>query len=157
MADERKGVDQHEAAEGHPRPSPIADEERRMISDLIPNLYILLILYLCILLALNLSQPPIHPLVHHFERLDPIQQRLPGLSMDLIVDPQFLRPSLLPPLCCLLLAPSQWVPRLPRLRVQCPPMQFNPRPSEDQHSMCPFLRILLVQYTARDRLRMSAN
>ena len=154
MADEPKEVDQHKAAEEHPRPSPIMDGERPLISDLIPNPSILLILYLCIL---NLSQRPIHPLVHHFERLDPIQQ-LPESSMHLMVDQQLLRPRLLPPPCCrhLVLSP-QWVPQLPRLPVQCPPMQFNRRSWEDQHSICPFLRILPLQYTVHNRSRMSAN
>ena len=87
MADKPKQVDQHEAAEGRHRPSPITHEEHRMISDLTPNLCILLILSLCILLLVSLSQHPIHRLVDHFERLDPIQQHLPGPNMDLIVGP----------------------------------------------------------------------
>jgi len=46
MADELKEVDQHEAAERDHRPGHIMDEECRIISDLISNLYIPLILYL---------------------------------------------------------------------------------------------------------------
>lgn len=140
---------QLELVEARHRPSIIMHDERRMISDLIRNL--------CILLQLNLSNHHIHPLVRPFEPLGPIQWPLPMSSMDRMVEPLCSLRSLCQLQDCSLLRLARWVLQFPRLLPPCHPSHFNHQPWEEEGNLQPTPRMLSPKFTELDHLRMSAN